>query len=373
MTRTEVNDKLLEPASSARAYPRTSVADYQSRRLRLGIYGVGSGTFIAVGVLTLVLNGVAALAGSDVWLAIALGTSVAVLMSLIQLILDASGRRLDQQFGLISGNRAAVALNGMIETGHWLISFVAGCAVTAICVAYGGVSWPWLLIALAGIGVVLRLLLRGRPGGVEVPIDRKWFGKVQTIFGAKQLVGIENVIVIDIGENTLAGGRCGWLGRSLWISQAVAKLLPEVAATLIARELAHKAFRHATTSATISFLTLAVSIGLSFGLLSQVDARLTLHAPSVVLCLSSIVTLCSFASLFVLPAIGRSQVIAVDYWVARHFGVSEAIAMLDALATRNLPNEALDPVRAYVFHPIPTMSTRRASVEMIRLEKQGTP
>lgn len=332
---------------------------------------MGSGTCIAVVVLLLVINGFAAGAGSGAWVAILLGTSVAVLMGMIQCVLDASGRRLDREFGLISGDSDGAGLKGLIETGRWLISFVIGCAITAACVVFGGEAWPWLLIALAGAGVALRLLFRGRPVGVEVPIDQTWFNEVRAIFASKQLPGIENVRVIDLGEKTLAGGRCGWRGGRLWISRAVAELQPGLAATLVARELAHTAYRHATTSAMISFLTLALSIGLAFGLLSQTEPSLASHAPSVVLILSSIVTLCSFVSLFVLPAIGRSQVMAVDQWVARHFGVTAAVAMLDALAARNLPNEALDPVKAYVFHPIPTISARRASVEAIQLESQG--
>ncbi len=369
-------DLIVTPLDRALQTPSDSpksASDYQRRRLRLGIYGVGSGTCIAGLVLILAINGFALRAGSGMWVAILLGTSVAVLMSMIQFALDASGRRLDQQFGLISGNRDGAGFDGLIEAGRWLISFVTGCAITAVCVMYGGRSWPWLLIALAGLGVVLRLLLRGRPAGREVPIDLTWFDEVRAIFAAKKLPGIENLMAIDLDEKTLAGGRCGWLGGQLWISQAVAELQPSVAATLISRELAHTEYRHATTSAMISFMTLAVSIGLSFGLLSQTEPSLTAHAPSVVLLLSSIVTLCSFVSLFVLPAIGRSQVISVDRWVARHFGVAAAFAMLDALAARNLPNEALDPVKAYVFHPIPTMSARRASVETIQLERQSKP
>jgi len=323
--------------------------------------------------MILALNGFALRFGSGAPEAIAVGASVAVLMSLIQLILDASGRLLDRQFGLITGKRSAVAWNGLIETGRWLVSFVTGCAIAAACVVYGGGSWPWLLIALVGVGVVLRLLLRGRPAGIEVPIDVKWFGEVQAAFVVNGMAAIENVTVSDLGEKTLAGGRSGWLGRKLWISQGVADLQPEVAATLVAREIAHTHYRHAVMNAAISFAFLAASIGVTFGLLSLIVPSLTRHAPSVVLLLSSTVTLGSFTSLFIFPAIGRAQVMAVDQWIARYFGVAAALAMLDALAARNLPNEALDPVKAYVFHPIPTVSARRASVQTVQVSQRRTP
>jgi len=351
----------------------TSAGDYQSRRLRLGIAGVGAGTCIAAAIVVLVLYSSLGQMRSGVWVAVGLGSSVALVMAVLQSLLDASGRRLDRQFGLISGRRSVVEFNGVIETVRWSLSFVTGCAITAMCVVYGGVSWPWLLIALAGIGVSLRLLSRGRPAGVEVPTDAKWFGEVQTTFALNRMAGIEAVIVIDIGEKTLAGGRCGWLGRRLWVSRAVAELKPSLAATLIARELAHTENRYAMKNAGISFVILALSIGLAFGLLSWVGQSATLHAPSVVLLLSSIVTLWSFASLFVLPAIGRSQVIAVDRWIARHFGVDAALAMLDALTARNLPNQSLDRAKAYVFHPIPTMSARRESVETVQAREQRIP
>jgi len=321
-------------------------------------------------VLILVVSGLFTRVGSGAGTAIALGTCAEALMGIIQLLLDASGRRLDRQFGLISREGSSLAFSGVIETGRWLISFVAGCAIAALCVVYAGAHWPWVLIALVGAGVLLRLLLRGRPTGVEVPVDGKWLTQVQATFAAKRMPEIPNLVVIDIGETTLAGGRCGLLGRRLWISRAVAELQPQVSATLIAREVAHTSHRHTMISAIISFLTLALSIGLAFALLRLTQPSLTLHAPSVVLALSSIVTLCSFASLFILPAIGRAQVTAVDQWIARHFGCEAALAMLDALAARNLPNDALDQVKAYVFHPIPTMSARRASVQALQTTKQ---
>ncbi len=70
----------------------------------------------------------------------------------------------------------------------------------------------------------------------------------------------------------------------------------------------------------------------------------------------------SWIGLFVLPAIGRRQVLAADRFMAEKLGDAEEISVVfGCLAGGNLPDEDLGSVKKYVFHPIPPLAVRRSA------------
>ncbi len=115
------------------------------------------------------------------------------------------------------------------------------------------------------------------------------------------------------------------------------------------------------------YVTLIVSI--AWALLGIGLARLLLPSSAasspaaLVLSVAAVCSTWAWLGLFVLPALGRRQVLAADAF-ARDAGMGQtgALAMLDELARRNLPDESLPPIVATVFHPIPPMADRRAAI-----------
>ena len=70
----------------------------------------------------------------------------------------------------------------------------------------------------------------------------------------------------------------------------------------------------------------------------------------------------SWIGLFVLPAIGRRQVLAADRFMAEKLGDPEETSVVfGCLAGGNLPDEDLGSVKKYVFHPIPPLAVRRSA------------
>ncbi len=342
----------------------TSRADYQRARLRLGILGVGVGVLMSAGVMVLTLGGIVTKLGGGMLAAVIGAGCLGGLMVVWQGILDAAGRRLDAAHRLHTGSASvpsrAIAFRGILESVRWLVCFVATAGVASWIVGMLPTAWPIVLMVLTGLGVLIRCVVPERPAGSVVPHGDDWERDVGSRL-AEVGLPVPRLVVIDTGETTLAGG---WMGRGrVWVSRAVSEASALQAATLVARELVHQSKLHRLQSAGISFVSLCVGIGLTFLIVRLMGDSIASHVPSVVLTLIATMTLLSFASLFVFPAIGRRQVLAVDRMIADRFGRVSAGEMLDALAGANLPDESLSGGKAYVFHPIPTMSRRRQAIE----------
>jgi hypothetical protein len=382
-------DATAVPSDPVHADPSPSDrAIYQQARLRLGILGVGTGVLMSVGALGMTLGGflpsIHHSIFGDVSVGIQRGITTASLaaaclgcvMVVWQWILDSAGRRLDATHRLhtqtdlriptdtgahtIPAPVGSMSSRQLVEAARWLVGFIGAAVVVSIIVSYLPTSWPAVLIALAGFGVLLKAFVPARPPGTEIATPSEW---QRDVHAHLEQVGLATprLTVIDIGETTLAGGS---IGRDrVWVSRAVAETSAPLAASLIARELVHRSLGHRTQSALISFLSLAAGVVLAFVLLRIAGQPIASDVPSIVLTLIATMTLLSFASLFIYPAIGRRHVFVVDRFIAERFGMQVAKSMLDALARANLPDESLPGGKAYVFHPIPTMARRRAAIE----------
>jgi STE24 endopeptidase len=337
-----------------------ATASYQRRRLRLGILGVGSGVVLSLALIIFAFSGLARSLGDGTMTAVLMAGCAGLVMALLQLGFDAAGLKLDATHRLHSRAGASVIREQIVEAARWLAGFVAAATVAAWSITMFPSTWPGVLIALAGFGVSLRWILPGRPSGKVLAVDGEWMREVSSRLAAAGLP-VRSLQVIDTAETTLAGGpvRSGMI----WVSRAVAESSPALASSLIAREMAHARMYHRAQSAALSFVSLSVGVLASFGLVRAAGTPVADHIGAVVLILIASMTLLSFASLFVFPALGRRQVLAVDRFIADRFGLAEANAMLDALAVANLANDTLARGTAYVFHPIPPMAVRRAAVD----------
>lgn len=339
-------------------------AAYQRARLWIGIGGIGS---------VLVVLWILGAAGLPRWMDWMLadvpgwmgggiaGLLLGLLAGGVQLGFDVAAGRVERRYGqrLTEGE----VVRGF---GYWagLLVWIgqAGLAgvVLGVCWWLAGPGWS-MLASLLGVGYVLAAWsLQPGPRGERVLFqpDAGWLAGVMGELGRRGL-RMPEVGWFDHGERSLAGG---WAGagrrRVLHLSTTVSRLRPEVAAGLIARELGHDRLGH--RMATVLGSALLLVAGLQVGGLLQQAYWPGAGAGGVVVVGAVAMTTLSWLSLFVVPAVGRRQVLAADrFLLETGFALEEALAVLDALAEANLPDERLGGVKTYVFHPIPPMSVRR--------------
>lgn len=287
--------------------------------------------------------------------------TLAALAAIVQLPVDLYAQRVEREFAQTLGptlvRRAYVA-----RTFEWIAGVgVAGAAFGLSIVAFGR-DWPFASgLLLAGIGLApVALPLLPAPARSLSESGRDWLDAVRARLAA---LGhpMPAITFVEHGERSLAGG---WHGTGPWrtlvLSTTLTSVPPELAAGLILREVAHRRLGHRLVSvyATILWTVLGV-------LLAGLTAPAWVGRPSqagLVVWLAMVMSTWSWLGLFVWPALGRRQILAADAFAARAIGTQDALAMLDLLADRNLPDESLPPAVAWTFHPIPPMQRRRDAI-----------
>ena len=345
-------------------------ANYQRLRLRMGVLGIGSilvALWICLGLgVPRRLDGL--FGGWGGWAGVGAGGLLAAGAVLLQLVPDVVARHADLREG--------VAVDG--QQGRYLKRYWAGVLGFAlqVVVAAGLIGWalaPRGLLAEPGMGhavvavglfgLAFTRLLRDPTLGIEsepYEVSPGWIQALDRRLGA---AGLERPRLrwFDHGERSLAGG---WEGlgsrRRLTLSRSVGELEPGVAAGLVARELGHAEKLHRWVSCVVSGLWLAAGVWLAWA--AERWGTGTLGVAGRVFLFAAVMSTWSWVGLFVLPALGRRQVLAADRFMAQRLGdAGEVSAVFEALAGGNLPDEDLSAVKKYVFHPIPPLAVRRAA------------
>jgi STE24 endopeptidase len=331
-------------------------ASYQRRRLWLGITGIG---LILVTLWLGLLIGVPAwwqgvLAG---WHPVAAGTltglALGVLAAMLQGPIDVAAHGAERAWGQV--NRPLDVVAYLREVGLSLVGLATAGLCVGLAVWLAGPVWP---VALgAALAVVIGLLfVLPRAGGATV--DEAWLNEVAAALEAKKLA-LPAIAWQATDERALNGG---WSGVGPWrrlaLTNNLADVPPDVAATLIAREIGHAKLGHRWASLAGTILWVVLGIALAWLILPTVWQ---VGAASLTVALAAVFSTWHWLGLFVWPALGRRQVLAADAFAAR--AGFDSAAGLDALTRHNLPDEELPPAVAAVFHPIPPMAARRAALK----------
>lgn len=380
-------------------------ADYQRRRLWIGIGGIGS-------ILVLQWIGVAACfpawvdqtAGDSAWFGGSLGGVVmaailATLAVLVQLPFDLLGRRVEARFG--QWRRAdARAITGDWCRGQswwrrwwssawrWVAAATMGGLVIGIAWETDSTSWlPWTILGLALLsGVAVTLPIRpgeaadpdvDRSGATDAPRDAETAdtaAAAETDAAAWASETRQHIVRLglawpriswyDHGERSLAGG---WHGLGpwarLWLSTSMLDVPPPLAAGLIVRELGHADRGDRAFGVLASAAWIAAGMVGAWGLAESLLGAGRVTPAGLVVVIAVVMSTWSWLGLFVWPALGRRQVLAADAFMLRA-GMTrdEAVAVLDELSRRNRPDETLPAAVAFVFHPIPPMERRRRAL-----------
>jgi Zn-dependent protease with chaperone function len=364
------------PDQPAIRYGRFDPARYQQLRLRLGVVGIGAilvGSWIALALsLPNILDGlVGNLNGLGGCVAAAL---LGLTVALVQGPIDIMARRLEVSYGQSQQSTRAFGKR------YFWSSLAAFASLTLAGGIVGLLIWAWtgdwIVPAVGGLLILAFMRLgANRPAPAVASLDAgqlAWAGEVRREL-EKLGLSWPPIAWYDHGERSLNGG---WRGigplKVLFLSKSLTQTDPRVAASLIARELGHARLKHRIMSVTATLVW--IGLGVAVARLLEPWAYGP-HAPTtsgLLTYLALVLTNWYFVGLFLWPALGRHQVLAADRF-AKRCGLSHADceAMFDALAQHNQPDQRLSRVKRYVFHPIPPLAERRASLMKYKSSELG--
>lgn len=370
---------------------------YQRRRLALSMGGGGS-------ILGLLWVGVGSgapvgldrvLGGAGAWGGMLVAGALAAAAVGLQLPWDLMARRVDRRFrqlddgdGVTPSTRADVTaaatatdrawlVRVAVDSIRWVAAAMIGGLVLSLVHANAESRWlAWAILAMALVsGIAFALPIAPGPRS-RLPADRKaWL--VATREHLHRLgLGWPPIRWYDHGETSLAGGWHGlgpfarlWLARSIW------DMPPAIAAGLIAREIGHADRGDRAFGVVGSVAWIAAGLALSaivldatvpgwIGAVTQSEGPpAEPGAAALVFVTAAVMSTWSLLGVLFWSTLGRAQVYAADRFMLR-VGMTreEALAVLDALAARNRPDERRPTVSSAICHPIPAMEDRRAAL-----------
>ena len=351
-------------------------AKYQQLRLRMGILGIGSILValwlgLALGVPRR-LDGL--FGGWGGWAGFGTGVLLAAGAVLLQLVPDLVARHADLREGVaVAGRQRRFLKRYWTGVLGFAVQVVAAGGLIGWALApeglFGGPGAGHVAVAAGLAALSLSRLSRDPTLGIESEPYEVSLGWIRALDRRVEAAGLDcpHLRWFDHGENSLAGG---WEGfgsrRRLTLSRSVEHLEPEVAAGLVIREIGHARKLHRWVSCAVSALWLVAGVWLAWA--AERWGTGPLGTAGRVFLFAAVMSTWSWVGLFVLPALGRRQVLAADRFMAERLGdAGEVSAVFEALAGGNLPDEDLSAVKKYVFHPIPPLAVRRAAALKVLL------
>lgn len=331
-----------------------NASSYQRIRLWSGIVSIGANLGIICGLYL-----------SAPWWSSALAGHVAPIALLVALPFAIALANLP--FEILSGHACESAANRTCQPlGGWLKDWVR--EVSPICFAqafgllffYGFAVVPGgiqlAFAALISLAVIAVGLLRVGSAGREFPDDddftRRTIDEMEKL-GARN-VKIEWVELAD--ERTVNGGLRPFTNTILLSTSVREQLSPREAALLCAREQWLKCNHAGSATATwiaAGWLLLGVGFALAVPAANPVQAAIGGAA---------VVSIWSFAALFVWPPLNQKWTRRGDDYLARVSSSDEARTLLAKIQNLNQTDVTLPPGKASVFHPIPPLASRIESL-----------
>jgi len=335
-----------------------NASSYQRIRLWSGIVSIGANLGIIFGLYI-----------SSPWWSSALTGHVAPVALLVALPFAIALANLP--FEILSGHACESAANRTHQSlGGWLKDWLR--EVWPICFAqafgllffYGFAVVPSGIqiafaasIALAVVAVgLLRMGYVGRSVRCEFPDDDDFTRRTMDEMGK---LGMKNLKIewAELADDMTVNGATRPFTNTILLSTSVRdQLSPREVALLCAREQWLKKNRAGSTTATwiaAGWLLLGVGFALAVPAANPVQAAIGGAA---------VISIWSFAALFVWPPLNQKWTRRGDQYLARICSSDEARALLAKIQNLNQTDVTLPPGKSSVFHPIPPLASRIESL-----------
>lgn len=355
----------MDTTSPPRA-PNAAAERYQTARLWSGIVGIGVGLGMALIYLVYPLGWV--LVPATVLGAALLALAIFGLHALVTLPIDFyAGYYVEKRYDLAERSLSAWTgdyLRGIV----WHALFFTGAALL-LALLQAALPSFWSVVVAVLLFPVALLLYRYRAGvlppglvGLEPITNDKQ--AVIAKHAEAQGLPLPPVLSYHAGDDRSAQG--GWVGAKLWLSRGALDLPDDALGCAATREIIAKELGHPHRTTVISALWLALGVLIAGLFVTEPDPRL------LVLRTTAVITLWSFAGLFVLPAWGRKMTLQVDRaYLARAVGhgddpqtaADRLKTTLTRIVERNLFHRELGEARQRVFHPLPSLSRRLTAID----------
>jgi hypothetical protein len=335
-----------------------NASSYQRIRLWSGIVSIGANLGIIFGLYL-----------SAPWWSSALTGHVAPIALLV--VLPFSIALANLPFEILSGHACESAANRTCQSlGDWLQDWAREVAPICFAQAFGLLFFYGFAVvpggiqlafaALTSIAVVALGLLRmgsmGRTVRCEFSDDDDF---TRRTMDEREKLGVKNVKIewADLADETTVNGGIRPFANTILLSTSVrGQLSPREVALLCAREQWLKC-NHAGSAAAAWIAAGWLLLGVGFAL--AVPAANPMQAA---IGGAAVVSMWSFAALFVWPPLNQKWARRGDNYLARISSPHEARTLLTKIQTLNQTDVALPPGKANVFHPIPPLASRIESL-----------
>jgi len=361
------------PVSSDRAMPSAAIPDavstansrpsstFARRRLRLGIFGVGTSVVMSVVWLTVLLTGIVSVsadfrltpfplspAGDAALLVLAVFAGHALVLGMVEFVGGA----------VVVRQRPAVL--------QWLTAWTRGVLVQAVLL--GAFAFTAALAALfAGSVGVLSVVLGGAlamlalQGVIARLMARMTVQPTNEDVSARALVnGIRDtsVRVMAVDDEAFVGGWIGLMKPQLWI--------PERWTEPDHQDLLDVQFarRHAqfTSGARRRALWRAVVWPVIGVALAAMVLPWSFSHSAMWLALPAVSTLWTFVAVLLLPSVSRPVVYSADAAAAKRLGAARVIAAIRQLDAWQDDEPERSPGVEFIFHPVPSRHNRERAL-----------
>lgn len=242
---------------------------------------------------------------------------------------------------------------------EWLAEWLRGKIPCMVALAVGfGFFWaafvvgPWPLLAAACVLILLILAGTGR-GARDASLSEPILRAASDLGESRlRLRWFDGDVLVPVNGYSLP-----WVRETVFVSRSTAvHLAPEAVAALALRELwLQRSGRHAAgCGLAVAWCLLVVSAGLAI----PADSPLTAALGG-----AAVVSVLSFAALFVLPVWNRRWNAEADAQLAKRIGAEKAKAILAQVQRLNATDTHLPAAKAAVFHPIPPLEQRTLSLQ----------
>ncbi len=332
---------------------------YQRQRLAVGVVGIG---LLVVGTPLLAATDAARSAARDLAVGPApvggalVAAALAVLVSLILLPIDwAGGVAVERRFGMGGDGWWRSFLPGV---AGWVAACAAGGLIAGTATVAGGAWWA---VAAGLLAVAMPVAATAADAAARRAALPATAAEREAIGASLRPLGVAApAIAFTRGEERAVDG--GWAGSTLLLSASCRPLAgSDVLACLVVRELGHRRRRDRARGIAAGTAWAAAAAPLTAVAWSPAPG----DTGVVVLTLAATATVWSWIGLLVLPTLGRRQVIAADRaWIEAGGSTETLRRTIRFLADRNLGSPTLPVWVERIFHPVPSVATRLAAIDV---------
>jgi hypothetical protein len=348
----------------------SSSRTFASRRLTLGISGVGLSVVLSLWWIMLLCAGVIAPPAS--WTRFTTPLTLPLLAAALVLAVFVGHAVLLSALEYAGGVRV---VREVPTVASWLTAWFRGVAVQGLLIASAAgtmasgamlAGWIGAVAAVIGFGTVL-LLLQGRVARLVASLPLTRASDELATLARTHGIRPDAIRIVDSAAPAFVGGWVGLFAPELWIPRA---WLASEHQTLLAVQLARRA-AVITTIARRRALWRAVAWPACGVALFAPILLWTWHDPQLWLALPAVSTLWTFVGVLVLPTISRPPVFDADARAADVYGIEPVIETICTLDRWQDDEPERSPIVEFIFHPVPSRGARERALRTDRMRPLG--